>query len=181
MNITATGGSGIHGVGFGQRPQGPPPAPKMDGTAQMLGMSSDELRQAQRSGTTLTELAGRKGVSKEDLVASIVKDMQANKPDGAPEIDATQLTQMATNIADGVRPTGPPPGAGAGHRHDGDRTEQNLSALATALGTDTDTLLSKLGSGDDLTEWLSSLRSSTSYGQDATSEVSGGVQVDTYA
>ena len=182
MNISATGGSGIHGVGFGQRPQGPPPAPKMDGTAQLLGMSGDELRQARRSGTTLTELASQKGISKDDLVASIAKDVQANKPDGAPELDATQLTEMATNIADGVRPTGPPPG-GHGGRHggDGDRAKENLSALASALGTDTDTLLSKLQSGEDLTKWLTSLRSSTSYGDDATSDVAGGVQVDTYA
>ena len=81
-----------------------------------------------------------------------------------------------------MRPSGPPPG-GHGGRHggDGDRAKENLSALASALGTDTDTLLSKLQSGDDLTEWLTSLRSSTSYGDDATSDVAGGVQVDTYA
>jgi hypothetical protein len=182
MNITATSGSGIHGVGFGQRPQGPPPQPKMDGTAQLLGMSSDELQQAQRSGTTLTDLAAQKGVSKDDLVASIAKDMQANKPDGAPELDATQLTQMATNIADGKRPGGAGHG---GHRHggagDGDRVQQNLSALAGALGTDTDTLLSKLSSGEDLTSWLGSLKSSTSYGSSAASTVSGGLVVDTSA
>ncbi len=77
-------------------------------------------------------------------------------------------------------PQGPPPSGGGVH-HGGDRAEENLTSLAGALGTDSDTLLSKLQSGDDLTEWLSSLRSSTSYGSDATSDVAGGVQVDTYA
>jgi hypothetical protein len=185
MNLTATGGSGIHGVGFGGRPQGPPSPPNMDATAGLLGMSSDELQQAQRSGTTLTELASQKGVSKDDLVASITKDLQANKPEGAAELDATQLTQMATNIADGVRPQGGPGGHGGHHHHGGqaggDRAAQNLSALASALGTDTDTLLSKLQSGGDLTDWLSSLRSPTGYGSDATGAVAGGLQVDTQA
>ncbi len=75
-------------------------------------MSSDDLQQAQRSGTTLTELASQKGVSKDDLVASIAKDMPAMRPEGAPELDATRMTEMATNIADA------------------DRAKENLSALA---------------------------------------------------
>jgi hypothetical protein len=181
MQIAATG---VDATQFAQRPHGHHRPPPMDQTASLLGMSTDDLQKAQKSGTTLTELAAQKGISKDDLVASIAKDMQADKPEGAPELSATQMTEMATNIADGVRPTGPPPGAppqGGPSSGDGDRASQNLSSLASALGTDADTLLSRLQSGDDLSSWLSSLTSATGYGSSAASTVSGGVALDTYA
>jgi hypothetical protein len=168
-----------------QRHHGGHKPPPMDNTAALLGMSTDDLQKAQKSGTSLTDLAAQKGISKDDLVASITKDMTANKPEGAPELSATQMTEMATNIADGVRPSGPPPGGmppqQGGSSSDSDRANQNLSELASSLGTDTDTLLSKLQSGDDISSWLSSLKSATGYGSSTTSTVSGGVTLDTYA
>jgi hypothetical protein len=139
---------------------------------------------AQKSGTTLTELAQQKGVSKDDLVASIAKDLKANKPDGAPELSDAQLTDMATNIADGKPPQGPPPGGhgGGGFGSGGaDRAQQNLSSLADLLGTDAQTLLSKLQSGEDLASLLGSTTSSTGYSSSAASSVNGGLVVDQYA
>jgi hypothetical protein len=43
-------------------PHGGPPRtpPPMTGTAQLLGVSADELEQARRSGTTLSDLAAQK-------------------------------------------------------------------------------------------------------------------------
>src|SRR4051812_18725821 len=130
--------------------------PEMTNTAQLLGMSADELRDAQRSGTTLADLATQKGVSKDDLVKSLASDLKANKPEGAPELSEAQMTEMATNIAEGKRrqdPQGPPPGGGS-RGSGGDRAQANVASLAEALGTDADTLLQKLQSGEDLTTLL---------------------------
>jgi hypothetical protein len=164
-------------VGFDPQSRPPRTPPAMTGTATLLGMSADDLRQAQRSGTTLADLATQKGVAKDDLVKSVAADLKANKPDGAPELSETQLTEMATNVAEGKRPQGPhgppPPRGGGG---DGDRAQANVSSLAEALGTDADTLLQKLQSGDDLTTLL---RGATGYGSSLT--VDGGLAVDRYA
>jgi hypothetical protein len=163
-------------VGFDPQSRPPRTPPAMAGTATLLGLSADELRQAQRSGTTLADVAAQKGVSKDDLVKSVAADLKANKPDGAPELSEAQLTEMATNVAEGKRPQGPhgpPPPRGGG---DGDRAQANVSSLAEALGTDADSLLQKLQSGDDLTTLL---RGATGYGSSLT--VDGGLAVDRYA
>ncbi len=128
MNIASLSSTG--GVQL-QRQQAPPPPPPMTNTAKLLGMSTDELRQAQASGTTLTDLATQKGISKDDLVKSVAADLKANKPDGAPELSDVQLTEMATNIAEGKRPERP------GHHHGGHRvqSEQSRATLAAETGT----------------------------------------------
>ena len=149
--------------------------PEMTNTADLLGMSADELRDAQRSGTTLADLATQKGVSKDSLVKSLASDLKANKPEGASELSEAQLTEMATNIAEGKRPQGPPP-LPRGGDGDGDRAAANVSSLAEALGTDADTLLEKLQSGEDLTTLL---RGASGYGSPA--KVTGGLTVDRYA
>jgi hypothetical protein len=152
--------------------------PAMTNTADLLGMSADELRDAQRSGTTLADLATQKGVSKDDLVKSLATDLEANKPEGAPELSETQLAEMATNIAEGKRPQGPPPAPpGAGNGNDGDRAQQNVASLAEALGADADTLLRRQQSGADLT---SLLRGATGYGARSESLTSG-LAIDRYA
>jgi hypothetical protein len=100
-------------------------------------------------------------------ISSLAADMKADKPEGAPDISETQLTEMATNIAEGRRPQGPPPQ---------DRAQMNLSTLAEALGTDADRLVQQLRSGADLSSLLSA---ATGYGKQAT--VDGGLTVDRYA
>jgi hypothetical protein len=176
-------------------PQGAPPRtpPAMTASASLLGMSADDLRAAQRSGTTLADLAAQKGVSKDDLVKSVAADLAANKPEGAPELSRAQLTEMATNIAEGRRPQGPPPppppppGGGFGSSAgDGDeRVQTNVGSLAEALGTDADTLLDKLRSGADLASLLrgATAAAAAGYGASATSAatVTGGLAVDRYA
>jgi hypothetical protein len=173
MNVTSISTAGVT---LRQQDRPHRTQPEMTNTAQLLGMSADDLRDAQRSGTTLSDLATQKGVSKDDLVKSLATDLKANKPEGAPELSEAQLTEMATNIADGKRPQGPqgPPPPPRGD--DGDRAQANVSSLAEALGTDADTLLRKLQSGEDLTTLL---RGATGYGSSAT--VTGGLAVDRYA
>ena len=151
--------------------------PEMTNTAELLGMSTDDLEQARKSGQSLSDLAASKGVSKDDLVASITKDLQANEPGGAPQISDAQLTQMATNIADGKRPQGPRPATG--DRIGEDRSQSNLASLADELGLDQGTLVDALNSdGFD----VSSLLNQVSYASTAsTASLASGLVVDQYA
>jgi hypothetical protein len=174
-------------VGFDPQSRPPRTPPAMTGTATLLGMSAaDELRQAQRSGTTLADLATQKGIAKDDLVKSVAADLKANKPDGAPELSETQLTEMATNVAEGRRPQGPhgppPPRDGDG---DGDqRVQANVASLAQALGTDPESLIEKLRSGEGLASLFDTASGSgAGYGSSAGSAaaVTGGLAIDRYA
>ena len=80
-------------------------------------------------------------------------------------MDITATTSAAASLG-AHRPQGPPP-------------RPNMDGTAELLGTDASTLLEKLRSGEDITEWLESLKSQTGYGESETS--AGGLQVDTYA
>jgi hypothetical protein len=149
------------------RPRHEPPP--MTNTAELLGLSTDELRQAQQSGTTLADLASERGISSEDLIKSITPDLKAGKPADAPELSDDQLAEMAGNIAAGKRPErpqGPPPG---------DRAQSNLQQLADAIGVDVDTLLD--GNIQDVLAQMSAV----GYGSTIGKSLSGGLTVDRYA
>jgi uncharacterized protein YidB (DUF937 family) len=189
--------SGVDGI-YPPSPMMQRTPPPMTSTAQLLGISPDELQKDMQSGTTLAQLAAQSGVSKDDLVKSIVTDLKANAPQGAPAIPDAQLTQMATNIADGKRPHG-------GHHHHhteatsaaGDSSQSNLSSLADALGIDPSTLLAQINSGQDIGPLLSgtgnggapaSAQGTTTLGYGSNGNGSsvadlldGGVAVDKYA
>src|SRR5262249_41979708 len=137
----------------------------MDNTAQLLGMSTDDLQSALKSGQTLDDLASAKGVSSTDLTNAIKTDIQADKPAGAH-------------------------GAHHGHHHksnsDSDATtaDNNLATLASSLGVSQTDLLSKLTQGVDFGSLLGESDTATNpYSADAstTATVDGGVAVDTYA
>ena len=87
--------------------------PSFSDTAQLLGMSSQQLQTDLQSGTTLSSLAQQKGVSSSDLLASVEQDLQANAPQGASGLSSTQAQQMATNLINGTPPQSPTGGAGA--------------------------------------------------------------------
>lgn len=182
----------------------PPPTmrrtpPPMTNTAQLLGISTDELQKDQQSGSTLAQLAAQKGVSTGDLVNSIAADLKANAPQGAPALSDAQVTQMATEIAAGKHPHGHHKVASSSDA--GDSSQSNLSSLAAALGVDPSTLVSKLTSGQDLSSLLSQFARSQSdgsasgssqgsastvaYGSTGSSSfaalLNGGVAVDQYA
>jgi len=120
----------------------------MQPVADLLGMSASDLQQALQSGSTLADLAAKKGVSRSDLIAAITKGLEANKPEGAAAVEGTfNISQIANDIADGkgprgprgaegAPPVGPPPGAARG-----------FEELANKLGLSTDELRSKLQGG----------------------------------
>lgn len=75
----------------------PPPPPRdradietrmskaMQGVADLLGTTVDEIREAQRDGTSLAELAAEKGVSGETLTSTLAQGLKANAPSDAPK------------------------------------------------------------------------------------------------
>src|ERR1700742_846648 len=111
MNVASPTTAGIQAL---QPPPQRPKPPTLDTTAQLLGMSTDDLQSALKSGQTLDDLASAKGVSATDLTGAVKADLKAGKPAGAPDLSDDQLTQMATNIAAGQGPGGPH-GAHRGH------------------------------------------------------------------
>ncbi len=96
---------GQQSAGFGGQ------APSFSNTAQVLGISTDELATDLQSGQTFSELGTAKGVSRSDLVASVEKDLTGGSSDtdnstaSVPQLSGDQLQQLAGNIVDGVLPT----------------------------------------------------------------------------
>jgi hypothetical protein len=144
----------------------------MEGTAKLLGLSTDDLQTQLKSGKTLDDLASDRDVSHDDLVASIEHGMKAAAPQGVQAPAGIDPSQMAEDIAAGKGPGGPPPGfCGAGGGQD-----DKLSTLASALATDVTSLLAQLQSGDA----SSLLNSSNPYAKTAGLSTSG-LRTDTYA
>jgi hypothetical protein len=73
--------------------------------AKELGMSTDDLNQALRAGQSLDDIAQSKGVSHDDLIATISQALQSTATSGQ-STDPTQLTQLAERVA-----------GAKGHRH----------------------------------------------------------------
>jgi hypothetical protein len=183
MTVNSIGGSNVQfDPSLLQRPTPPP----MENTAALLGMSTDDLTTAEQAGTTLSAIAAQKGVSKDDLVNAIASDLKTDAPQGAPTLSDDQLTQMATNIADGKRPHR------AGHHHhqqqetgeaagaQDDRSQQNLSSLADALGLDPSTLTAALNTDGGLATLLGNM-GVTGYGTSEASTLTSGLAFDEYA
>jgi hypothetical protein len=166
-----------------------PPTDDMTSTAQLLGVSTDDLKTQLGSGKTLDSIASDKGVSTDDLLSAVKQDLKASKPDGAPDLSDDQLTVMATNVAAGKGPGGPgggghgghhgpPPSGGAVPGTSASDTTQSLSTLADALGTTSENLLTKLQSGTDLSSLFGQSGSATWSSQGASTS---GLAVDLYA
>ena len=60
----------------------------MDAVAKELGMSTDDLQKALSSGQSMTDLAKKAGVSKDDLVTTIAATLPAQNADGS-SVDPT--------------------------------------------------------------------------------------------
>jgi uncharacterized protein YidB (DUF937 family) len=148
----------------------------------VLGVSTSELSQDLQSGTTLSSLASQKGVSSGDLINSIASDLKADAPEGAPTLSSTQLTQMATSIANAESPVGggQAPSGISSMSGTNARAENNLSSLASTLGIDPSTLFAQLNSGENLGSLLST-SGDTGYGTSLANSITGGLAVDTYA
>jgi len=103
----------------GVRPAGGPPGgghghgpgPGLDVAASYLGISQTSLFTQLRSGKTLAQVAnGTTGKSAAGLIAALVADAKQHFGTNVP----SDLTQRITDLVNGVRPAGGPPG-GPGH------------------------------------------------------------------
>jgi uncharacterized protein YidB (DUF937 family) len=108
----------------------------MDGAANVLGMSSSDLRTAMQSGQSLSSIASSKGINQDTLIAAMATSIeQAN-----PSISVDQATKVATAIATH--------GHHGHHRHDA--VSAAMDSAAQTLGMTTSDLTSSLQNGQSL-------------------------------
>jgi hypothetical protein len=112
----------------------------MKAVAEQLGMSTDDLKAKLKDGATMADLAKSAGVSQDDLVATIRSTLPAQGRDGA----TLDTTQLATDIANGVRPQRPAAPLPSPSAPD---LGQGLEALSGALGISSDDLVERLTDG----------------------------------
>jgi uncharacterized protein YidB (DUF937 family) len=136
-------------------------SPVMDGAANVLGMSSSDLRTAMQSGQSLSSIASSKGISQDTLIAAMATSIeQAN-----PTISADQATKVATAIATrtpGSASPAPDPNSsvqgtgttGAAKHHHGHHHHHAVSAAmdsaAQTLGMSASDLSTSLQNGQSL-------------------------------
>jgi len=155
-NVASGGSAAVTGArGRGDRHN---MAAVMEPVAKALGMTTDELRTAQRSGQSLNDIATAKGVSHADLIAAIKSGLGSVKgAGGASAPQGQDLDAVAERMASRVHGKG-----GGRNDHDGDDGPSGgapagpppASAAATnlssALGMSTTELFKQLDSGADL-------------------------------
>ena len=123
----------------------------MNEVAKLLGMNATELTGQLQSGRTLDSLASERGVSSAELVKSIETELAAKRPEGAPQLSASQLTEMAQHIASGTPSALPGAQQGPAAAQDGGHT------FAQMLGVQPNVLLEELENGADITSLLPQL------------------------
>ena len=133
--ITAVSNVSLSQV-YGSR--APLPQPKdgkdpMAAVAKALGMSSDDLRSALKSGKSVNDLAEANGLSHDDLIAAIKAGMPAEAK--ASDDDPTAAAEKIAATKGRPEPPGGPRGNLAG-LNDTDK----LNGLSSLTGTDSDTL-----------------------------------------
>lgn len=92
-------GSKRQGKGHGQRGQ------KLEGAAEVLGLTTDEVREGLKEGKSLADMASEQGVSEDDLVAALVEGLQ-ERVDAAVEegkIDAEKAAERTENAEERIR------------------------------------------------------------------------------
>jgi uncharacterized protein YidB (DUF937 family) len=156
MSDMAISGIGLNAMGFNRSfpagaPSGPPPAgakEMLSKTADLLGMSADDLKSQLDGGASISDLAKTKGVSHDTLISSLVSDIAANAPSGA---TAPNLTAMAERIAGHHRgdSTGRPSADGTDPASALTKAVETLAAKLNMSGSD---LLSQLEGGSSLSD-----------------------------
>jgi lambda repressor-like predicted transcriptional regulator len=152
----------------GTTPSPPPDFGKnMQSVADLFGMSTDDLKSQLQSGKSLADIAQSKGVSRDTLVSTLEKSMQANAPANAPAGFASQLDNIVNHMVDhkGMGGPGGMGGVGGGHHHHGARqatdvsnvdfqsnTDSLLSTIANQLNVSPSDLVSQMESGMSLTD-----------------------------
>ena len=121
----------------------------MTEVAKLLGLSTPELTSELRTvqDAQRTRLQER-GISSTELIKTIEGELTAHKPEGAPALSSTQLTQIATSIANGTPPPPPPGGFGGHDSTSGSQSSQ--STLAESLGIEPSALRKELEEGRSL-------------------------------
>jgi lambda repressor-like predicted transcriptional regulator len=97
----------------------------MANVSQLLNMSPSDIRAARQGGESLSDLASKQGVSRDDLVKAIESDLKSRMARGGANADGTSPTagtstdnvaQLAAKIADN---TSIPKHGGHHHHHGG--------------------------------------------------------------
>jgi hypothetical protein len=121
--------------------------PVLSSVANLLGMSTDDLTTSLKSGSSMSDLASQKGVSRADLLAAITQGLQSDQSAAATS-QAGGTSALAGQIADhkGV--------PGHHHHHHGGGSsststelQQKVSDLSSALGISNDELVKALQTG----------------------------------
>lgn len=131
--LTAMANGAVQLGGGHRGPKGP-----SDAVQELLGLDGDAIKAAIQDGSTLAEVAADQGVSTDDLVSTIIDDiedrMAASDREVPEDFDIADLTQRVTDRVNGEGPERPeghqgrrgPGGPGAG---------PNADAPATDAGT----------------------------------------------
>ncbi len=83
--------------------EGPPKPrapPGLEGVAQALGLSTDELQAQLTSGATVAEVAESQGLSADELLTALAADVQSKHP----ELDAEQAQDIARRLLESRPP-----------------------------------------------------------------------------
>jgi hypothetical protein len=182
----------------------PNPQQVLQPVAQLLGTTSQDLMSQMQSGTTLSDIASKQGVSQSDLINAIEQGLQSASPPGSTSAQSSQsLTTIATGIANGTAKVGQHHhhhhGAGSissslmsmgvdGTSDDDSDTSTSplgpptstVSSLASLLGLDPNTVQQLLGSGTTVSG-LATANGSGLPASDLQSLFSTGLQIDTTA
>jgi len=108
--------------------------------AQLFGESTQQLMNDLQSGkTSLSQLAQSKGISQTDLLNAIQQGLQRSSTDNGQQLSSTQLTNLATMIANRVH--------GGHHHHSGGGASSGSSSAnpLSAVDQDVEQLLQDLG------------------------------------
>lgn len=146
--------------------------------AASLGMTTDEVMEALAAGSSLAELAEEQGVSRDDLVATLVADAPAEvaASGGVEAMVSTLVDQTGLGGPGGGMP--PPRSSGILGESLTSTQQDTVDALAELLETDSTTLLDSLRHGTSLAELLTQAGVSTA---DLAGVLEEGLLIDTSA
>ncbi len=116
----------------------------MDAAAKLIGIEPSEMRQQLDGGASLADLATTAGISTDDLKTAMTEAIASTAPAGAVD----RMTAGLDSIIAGDRPPPPPRGGGPGRSGGSEQSASDaLTALASSLDLDLDSLLSSIEDG----------------------------------
>ncbi len=156
QNLSSGQGAGGGATGDSASGSGAGPNSLMSSLSSVLNLSTSQIQQDLGSGQSLSQIASAQGVSQNTLLNTIESSFQSG-PFGQ-ALSTSQLTNMATTIADNAGPFGQSPASGAAsglggvgghhhHHHHGGSSELEslLGSSGSSTSTSTSTSTSLLG------------------------------------